>query len=265
MKIYKSKIIFIVLVFFSFLSCEEDLPPSIKINKEIFSVDDQKELGAIFVEKYANDNPGKVLDREIYKQQYKYIESFNLFVTEQVSRREIFDWDLSIVLDDSRNIFCFPGGHFYITTGLLKFIENESQLVGILANEIYYSESDILVNMLVRKYNGVSLGDIFLGREPEKFTTSEITAYLIDVKFEIRDVLQADKLGLEIVCNFEYHAMSISEFIEEAEVIEDFVWLDRHPTSEERILGIKSVVENNDCNGLLLYKERYSQFKTTLP
>ena len=45
-------------------------------------------------------------------------------------------WTFGVIDSPTVNAFSAPGGYVYVTTGLLKLVENEAQLAGILAHEI---------------------------------------------------------------------------------------------------------------------------------
>ena len=42
--------------------------------------------------------------------------------------------------DSILNAFAIPGGHIYIYTGLLKYLDSEAALAGVLAHEIAHAE-----------------------------------------------------------------------------------------------------------------------------
>lgn len=47
-----------------------------------------------------------------------------------------YPYSFKVVQDDSINAFALPGGPMYIHTGLIKAVENEAQLAGVLAHEL---------------------------------------------------------------------------------------------------------------------------------
>lgn len=50
--------------------------------------------------------------------------------------RPTIGWTFGVLDDATPNAFSAPGGYVFVTTGLLKMVENESQLAGVLAHEI---------------------------------------------------------------------------------------------------------------------------------
>jgi beta-barrel assembly-enhancing protease len=52
------------------------------------------------------------------------------------STRPTLDWTFGVLKSDEFNAFAAPGGYVFVTTGLLKYVENEAQLAGVLGHEI---------------------------------------------------------------------------------------------------------------------------------
>jgi hypothetical protein len=64
-----------------------------------------------------------------------YVQMVGDYVA-QGSTRPGIAWTFGVIEDDSVNAVSTPGGYVYITTGLMKLMENEAQLAGVLAHEI---------------------------------------------------------------------------------------------------------------------------------
>lgn len=52
------------------------------------------------------------------------------------SSRPTLDWTFGVVNSDQFNAFAAPGGYVFVTKGLLKQVESEAQLAGVLGHEI---------------------------------------------------------------------------------------------------------------------------------
>jgi predicted Zn-dependent protease len=66
----------------------------------------------------------------------------------QASRRPQLPYVFKIVNSNSVNAFSLPGGYVYVNRGILDFVQNESELAGVLAHEIghvvaYHSMNDV--------------------------------------------------------------------------------------------------------------------------
>ena len=52
------------------------------------------------------------------------------------SQRPNLPWSFAVVDSPAVNAFALPGGFIYITRGILPYLDNEAQLVGVLGHEI---------------------------------------------------------------------------------------------------------------------------------
>ncbi len=58
-------------------------------------------------------------------------------VAESIARKSEYQFEFHLLRDsDTVNAFALPGGQIFITVGLLKRLENEAQLAGVLGHEI---------------------------------------------------------------------------------------------------------------------------------
>ena len=54
----------------------------------------------------------------------------------RASERPRLPWQFSIVDASAVNAFALPGGYVYITRGILPYLNDESELAGVLGHEI---------------------------------------------------------------------------------------------------------------------------------
>jgi predicted Zn-dependent protease len=57
-------------------------------------------------------------------------------VASQEATESGFPFTFEVVADPSINAFALPGGHMFINTGLLKAVDNEAQLAGVMGHEM---------------------------------------------------------------------------------------------------------------------------------
>ncbi|MBU4488266.1 MAG: M48 family metalloprotease [Candidatus Omnitrophica bacterium] len=70
----------------------------------------------------------------------KYVSDVGKRVARDVNRKGI-KYTFHIVEQDYPNAFALPGGHIYITTGLLKELKSEAELASILGHEITHVDA----------------------------------------------------------------------------------------------------------------------------
>lgn len=85
-----------------------------------------------------------------------------------VSRTEMaqLPWQFHIVKDPEINAFNIPGGHVYVTTGLLDAAANASEFAGVMAHEISHGVSRHGTEQLSKAYGLEMVAGILLGQNP---------------------------------------------------------------------------------------------------
>ncbi|MEM8737995.1 MAG: M48 family metalloprotease [Planctomycetota bacterium] len=69
-----------------------------------------------------------------------YVDSVGRRLTEQLPDSP-FDYRFTLLDTETPNAFALPGGHIYVTRGLLPLLNSEDELAAVLAHEIIHSES----------------------------------------------------------------------------------------------------------------------------
>ncbi len=261
------KLIFPVLTSFLLLlsACNQAPDKIISINPDELTTEDQVKIGEAFqLALESNTSEITLLDKADYPAAYAYVEQlFNTMLnTAQVQRRMDFDWSVSIIHDDEvRTAFFLPGGHFYVYTGLLKYLDTESELLGVIGHEIYYVDSDLLIERVKQEFGGVTLGDILLENPvPELPKYAVAVPHLI---FDEEKVTKADAFAVDMICPFLYEPSGIKKILEKAENEElPPLWLTSRQAKYETRLQLLAV-EAAAC-GLpgVDNEEKYLKLKT---
>ena len=157
------------------------------------------------------------LDSVTYHDAYIYLDKLigTLKLTAVVKYRDDFKWKITILHDDKvRTAFTLPGGHIYIYTGLLKFLEAEHELMAILGNEIAYADEELAAIALREEYGSLFLGDIILRKEIKKLP--EVVEEFPNIEFSKEQVSMADEYAIKLLCPFQYDINGLSEFLHRA-------------------------------------------------
>lgn len=254
----KSGVLLCILVLTSCIKSKENI---IHQNKESFTVEEQRIIGSLIKsEILKQDQQIIILNKNEYAGAYRYLETLMkmLLNTTTVELRNSFDWDLNIILDDNqRQAFITPGGHLFISTGLLKFISSESQLVSVIAHEIYYADTGYVVDKLKEKYS--DLADLLLNRIDPNFI-EELALNMGNLLFEEEEVLKADSYAINLLCPFQYNALGIKTILESAKTYNGFIhWLTARPSSINRINNIVAIAQACGSEEET-FSERYQAF-----
>ncbi len=73
----------------------------------------------------------------------EYVEKIGERILEspEIRKRGMYAYQFEIIHDDNTiNAFCTPGGYIYVYTGLIKFLDNEASLAGVIGHEIAHAE-----------------------------------------------------------------------------------------------------------------------------
>lgn len=234
---------------------------------------------------------GRQLDEEIKKNPQEYpiltgypgvnqyiVEISNSILTSPaIKKRGIYAYTYEIIhKDDMVNAFCTPGGYIYIYTGLLKFIDNEATLAGILAHEIAHAELRHATQRMTRVYGVQFLLSVILGQKPAQI--AEIAANLFSglalLANSRADEKEADEYSIKYLTSTPYYPGAITYFFDKIQrekgkrggTLERL--LSTHPLPQDRIDHVNALLRqmgNPEANETNLFTERYLKFKQTLP
>ncbi|MFM7764929.1 MAG: M48 family metalloprotease, partial [Sphingomonadales bacterium] len=134
----------------------------------IFTVQDDKDLGLQVVQELENDPNVQVLDSATYPNAYKYLYNLrdSILVHNELNYEKEFSWRIRIIKDDTTlNAFCAPGGYIYFYTALIKYLESEDQLAGVMGHEMAHADLRHSTDALTRQYGLSVLFDIIFGKD----------------------------------------------------------------------------------------------------
>lgn len=160
-----------------------------------------------------------------------------------------FDWEV-LVIDDIRvnAAFTAPGGKIFIYTGLLRYMKDESQLIAMLAHEVFYADrskrvsneslSPVMERLVALKAeDGIGTKfflDIVSGLADETVAAG-VARELYDLPMQEMQVGMADFFSLKAVSNFSYSCDGLARMLKEikddfqSNRISNFNWLNIRP------------------------------------
>jgi predicted Zn-dependent protease len=75
-----------------------------------------------------------------------------------------FNYKVTIIHDDKTvNAFTLPGGPIYVYTGLMKYVDNEATLAGILAHEVTHADHRHSTKQMTKQYGLQEVTQVALG------------------------------------------------------------------------------------------------------
>jgi len=240
-----------------------DKAPSGGIN--LFPVQKDIDLGAQ-VSNEINADPVKypVLDPATNVAAYKYINDIRdvILATGKVKYADDFKWELKIIKDDSTlNAFCTPAGYIYIYTGIIKFLDNEAELAGVMGHEMAHADLRHSTRQMTKSLGVQLLISAALG---EREALKQITNGLIGLKFSRSHETEADRLSVEYLCGTQYRADGGAGFFEKIKAMGSGTppeFMSTHPSPTNRIENYHTWAKEGNCDGVDDFTSRYDAFK----
>ena len=245
---------------------ENEVPTGRGFN--LFTIQQDRELGhqvAHEIESHPAEYP--VLDSASNVAAYRYIYDIRdkILSTGKVIHQDEFVWRIRIIKDDNTlNAFCTPGGYIYVYTGIIKYLEDESQLAGVMGHEMGHADLRHSTRQMTKIFGVQVLVSVTLG---DTSLIGQITTALIGLKFSRQHETEADRMSVEYLCETDYPADGAAGFFEKIQAEgggSPPEFLSTHPSPINRIDNYHKWALNAGCPGREKYKERYEAFKRLL-
>lgn len=187
--------------------------------QNMYSVQDDVKLGEE-VNQQILDEPQQFPLLQGHQDVKNYVNGLGKYVLDNssyIKYKNVFPYKFYVIHDDSTvNAFCLPGGYIYVYTGLMKFLENEAALVGVIGHEIAHAERRHMTQRLTSYYGVSMILGLVLGSDPN--TLGQIAANLfVGLGFLANsraDEEEADNFSINYLKNSKYFPGGILDFFE---------------------------------------------------
>ena len=169
-----------------------------------------------------------------------------------------------LIKDPQLNAFSVPGGHVFITTGILEIMDSEGELAGLLGHEIAHVTSHhIAKRMEQQKKIGLAtmaaiLASIFAG-DPRiasaVITSSMATGISLSLKYSREDEEEADNYGFKTMTREGFSPEGMTDLLAKLRKWGSFgsdtipAYMLTHPGTEDRIAQIESLKRKYENQG----------------
>jgi predicted Zn-dependent protease len=234
----------------------------------LFTIEDDKALGKrVNDEILSKPNEYPILDPVQYKEVYDYINGIKqtLLNTGEVRYAKEFDWEIRIINDTTLNAFCTPGGYIYFYTGILKFLDSEDQLAGVLGHEIAHADLRHSTQQMTKMFGVSVLANYLLGNNE---MANQITQGLIGLSFSRTHESEADYNSVKYLCKTPYNAAGGAGFFQKIAALgggRTPEFLSTHPSPDNRIEAFHNHKQTFGCQGNDDFKVRYKAVMNKLP
>ena len=172
-----------------------------RVGQEMAKVSTQEEiaLGASVVERELERGLSGVSDPERIKGQDYLQAVLSRLVNQGRPRRMDIPYRVQLIEHGSINAFALPGGHLFVTTGMLDFVESEAELAAVLAHEMAHVD----LRHCIERYQ-YELKARRLGGEPLE-AMAGLGARLMIQGYQDEQEAEADRWGMQLAARAGYH------------------------------------------------------------
>lgn len=241
----------------------------------LFSPDEDLALGKQFHEEILRSpQEYPLLNPAQHKDSYQYLNGIVQHILESgnVTYRDKFAWQVYIIKDDETlNAFATPGGYIYVYSGLIKYLDKEDDLAGVLGHEIAHADMRHSTRQLQKLYGlNMLLSLVFGGGDTSSEMIGQILGNLTALSFSRSYEQEADSRSVEYLAGTDYECDAAKSFFIKLREMEQEggkvpTFLSTHPNPEGRIKAIETKSQRIGCSTQPLDPASYQAFKRSLP
>jgi predicted Zn-dependent protease len=239
----------------------------------LFSIQDDIALGAqLRDEVLANPQEYPILPRSQYPQAYNYLEDIrdDILASGQVRYADEFPWEVYLIDDPGTlNAFAAPGGYIFVYTGLIRFLDEKDDFVGVMGHEMAHADRRHSTDQLTKAYGISILLEVLLGNQANT-QIADILASLVSLQFSRQDETEADTYSVIYLCGTEYAANGAASFFQKltdqmgSTPVPEF--LSTHPNPDNRVENINTQADERGCDTTFDSSEsEWEAFQRSLP
>ena len=216
----------------------------------IFSVEQQEAMGKKYAGQVEKELGKSVTDPVVQN----YVDGVGQKIA-AVCHTPSEGFEYNAIDHNSVNAFALPGGYIYITTGMLKQLNSEAQLAGILAHETaHVTARHSAVTMSRGLLIGLGMEVVAGAGNSVAYNVANIVGQLEGMRYSRAHERQADKIGLDYLVRAGY---TPDGMVETMQILNSqpggrpFEFLSTHPNPANRIEYIQEDI----------YNKRYSKYR----
>ncbi|MGV3539282.1 MAG: M48 family metalloprotease, partial [Rufibacter sp.] len=190
----------------------------------------------------------------------------------EVSYKDEFTWNVTLIRDpENLNAFATPGGHIYVFTGLINYLESEDHLAGVLGHEIAHADQRHTVKQLQKQYGIAFVLSLVLGENSGELEriVGQIAGQLAGLKFSRDYERESDNFSVVYLAGTDYYACDgAAGFFQKMQSLQQSgntpEFISTHPNHGNRIQDIQAKAQEVGCSTSPKSSGAYRQFKQNL-
>ncbi len=202
-----------------------------------------------------------------------YVKSVASKVIDQASRKSELNYQVYIIDTPEINAFTIAGGSIFITTEILKYLNNEAELSGIIAHEVGHNERKHPVSTIKRALalQGLAQGALSQNDPAVIQLLANASLSLILNGFSRKQETEADETGTLIISKLNYQNDALATFLKTLITVSPdpnglIKLFQTHPGSQDRINDINQYIgRNNFIKSNFTNTDVYKKHVSVLP
>jgi predicted Zn-dependent protease len=168
-------------------------------------------------------------------------------------------YNFHIVDDDDVNAFAIPGGHVYVTRGLIRQADRVNMLAAVMAHEISHITQRHSIQQMQQAETINVIGTILLGQNPGALAqiAAQIAAGGAMARFSREDEREADRVGLQLMAAAGYNPQGALDMFQKLASLEQSSpgrvasFFSSHPGTQDRINDISGRLRGMQLTGIV--------------
>jgi predicted Zn-dependent protease len=245
--------------------------------KPVFGPANDVELGKMSAQSLADDpEEYPILPESEYPEAYAHLRRVvgGIIDSAEIQYRDLFAYDQMKIInrDDVLNAFCTPGGYIYVYTGLIKYLDQEDHLAGVLGHEIAHAEKRHGSIRLQKEFGVKALSGFLLLTLPistSDYINASILKELMGLSYSRDQEAQADEYSVRYLATSDYACDGTAGFFIKIREAGDDVgipeMLSDHPDTGSRVSAIQGEAKRLGCSTKPADPSRWKVFQQSLP
>lgn len=245
-------------------------------DEPVFGPEQDVELGRQSAEAIKEDASMPLLSREEYPEAYAHLNRIvsGVVNSKSIRYRDLFPYDnMHIIYDDDvLNAFCTPGGFIYVYSGLIRYLDAEDHLAGVLGHEIAHAEQRHSSLRLQKEYGARKLLEFAVLTSPMTVgdaVSVKIMKDVLTLDYSRDQEAEADSWSVRYLADSRYACDGTAGFFEKLLAQGDGVaipeFLSDHPDPAARVAAIRSQAKQLGCSTEVRDQTQWRAFQASLP
>ena len=220
----------------------------------------------------ANPADYPILDPVKYADAYRFMNDMKneILKSDDFVHKDDFNFEVTIIDKDILNAFAVPGGRLYFYTGLMKYLDDEASLAGVLGHEMAHADRRHSTEQMTKSAGVAALLSVLAGKDKSQLEelAAGLAQGLTSLQFSRANEAEADEYAVRYLADTKYHPLALTEFFEklkdDGKTSETVQFLSTHPSDDSRIQDITNVWKGLGSPVGEYFQSEYQNFKTTM-